>query len=221
MDKEDNKEEMRMRKNKLKQVVSLAMVGAMVLTPASVLAGWKKPTTISKISATSKTVRAGQEFELKVYSGERNVDDDYFVWSIDNKSIVRFDDDDRYDDEMEFKALKAGTATITCKIKGTNVKKTCVVKVTEKQKTPYITIDDDDERFTVDVYDRENLEARLRNATTSNRGLNYKSLDTDIVTVDSRGNVYGKKVGKGRIQISSKADPSIKKTVTVYVEWDD
>ena len=77
------------------------------------------------------------------------------------------------------------------------------------------------ERFTVDDYDRENLEAKLRNATTSNRGLNYKSLDTDIVTVDSRGNVYGKKVGKGRIQISSKADPSIKKTVTVYVEWDD
>ena len=214
-----------MKKGIVTKAVSLAMVGAMVLTPATVLAGSKKPTTIDKISATSKTVRVGQEFELKVYTYGKNYDDDYYVWWSDNRKVVRIDDDDNTDDEMEFKALKAGTATITCKIKGTDIKKTCKVTVTERSKDPYIVVDDDDdddnEIFEVEVGERENLEARLRNATTSDRSLVYQSLTPSIVSVDSRGNVYGKKEGKGQVKISSKADPSITRTVTVRVEWDD
>ncbi len=48
---------------------------------------------------------------------------------------MRFDDDDRSDDEIELRARKKGTAKITCSIRGTKKKVTFTVKVREA-KTP-------------------------------------------------------------------------------------
>lgn len=209
-----------MKKNCLTKAMTLAIVGAMTLTPVSVLAGNKKPTTIDGISATKKSVYVGKEFELKIYNSERNVNDNYFVWSTSNSKVVRINDNDNTDDDMEFRAVKAGTATITCKIKGTNIKKTCTVTVKEKQ--AYIDVDDDGEGYVeVEVGDDEDLDARLRYATTSNKTLVYKSLTPSIVSVSQSGRVYGKKIGTGKVQISSKADPSIKTVVEIRVVWDD
>ena len=211
-----------MKKNSMMKFMALAFVGTLALTPISANAGTRKPTSISKISATKKTVTVGKKFELEVSTKQRNVNDNYFVWTTSNKNVVRITERDNTDDDMEFKAVGEGTATITCKIKGTNIKKTCKVTVKKASTKAYISVDDDGKGYiTVELRDYEDLEARLVNATSSNRKLVYKSLTPSIVSVNQNGDVYGKKIGTGKIQITSKANSSIKKVVKVRVVWDD
>ncbi len=79
----------------------------------------KKPTTaksITRYGAASLTKNVGDEFELKV-SKSRGLSDNDLTWTIADKSIVAFDDTDLYDDEVDFRALKAGKTKITCKIR--------------------------------------------------------------------------------------------------------
>lgn len=200
--------------------LSMAVVGTLILAPASVFAGRdKKPTSISRISSTSKTVNVGQKFELKVFTKERNVEDDYFVWSSSNEDVVDIWDDEETGDDMEFKALSAGTATITCQIEGTNISKTCTVTVKAQQSSTIYVKDEDD--FEVEMGEVEKINAYIRKGKKKDRNLNYKSLTPDIVTVDKKGRVFGVNEGVGEIEISSKADPSIKTILKVNVEYDD
>lgn len=78
-----------------------------------------KPQKVTKITSNKKTITVGSEFELTAATSPRNADDDYLRWSIiGKKGIIKFDDDDRNDDEAEFKALRAGTTKVRCYIKG-------------------------------------------------------------------------------------------------------
>ncbi len=105
-----------------------------------IVKGRKATPTISRIGAATRTVRAGRDFELKVKKS-KDFDDDYLRWSIADPSIIRFDDDDRSDDEMEFTARKAGTTTIRCKnlLSGRSISYT--VKVEPRKP---VRFDDDD-----------------------------------------------------------------------------
>lgn len=208
-----------MRKKLFTKVMAVIMMGTMVLTPATVLAGRESaPTKISRISEDTKSVRQGKTFELKVYTNERNIDDDYFVWSSSDESVVAIWDEENEGDDMEFKALKAGKAVITCTIRGTNIKKSCTVTVLKK--AAYIDVDDEDD-FEVEVGEREKIKAKIRYANFSDKTLVYESLTPEIVSVSQKGYVYGKKVGKGKVKVYSKAHPSVSVTFVVTVELDD
>lgn len=95
-----------------------------------------KPRRVYRVSRQTVTVTAGKELEFKVKMSPRNADDDYLRWKIVSGSkYVRFDDDDRDDDEIELKAVKAGTAKIRCYIKGNAKRKVdFTVKVTAAPK---------------------------------------------------------------------------------------
>ena len=64
----------------------------------------KSSNTISRIGNAKRSVSAGKEFELAVKKNG-NFSDNKIKWTIGNTSIVRFDDDDRYDNEIDLKAL--------------------------------------------------------------------------------------------------------------------
>lgn len=177
-----------------------------------------KPTRITRLSHSSRTVKPGKEFEIKAYTSMRDYEEDYLVWYISNTKVVRFDDDDRTGDDMEFKARKAGTAYITCKIAGTEVKKTCKVTVTNRKGKAKITVDDT--RMEVDRGEWEDIEAKLVGGNYKNRKLTYSVSNKRIIRV-RRGKVYGRRVGRAKITIRSKANRNIKKTVYVRVERDD
>lgn len=94
----------------------------------------------SKVGSSTKVIEVGDDFELKVKKGH-SVRDSQLKWKIDNSSIVRFDDDDRTDAEVEFKALRTGTTKVHCYStngKTKNKKITYVIKVIHDQ-------DDDDD----------------------------------------------------------------------------
>ena len=89
-----------------------------------------RPSSIKASGKKTITVQAGRGFDLKVRTSPNDADEDYLKWSIVSGSkYVRFDDDDRYDDEIELKAKKAGTAKVRCTIRGTKKQVTFTVKV--------------------------------------------------------------------------------------------
>ncbi|HCT92374.1 MAG TPA: hypothetical protein DF613_13515 [Lachnospiraceae bacterium] len=89
-----------------------------------------KPTSVKAVGSKTRTVKQGQEFELKVRTNPRNADDDYLRWSIvKGKGVVRFEDSDRDGDDIDLVAVKAGTAKVRCKISGSNKSVTFTIKV--------------------------------------------------------------------------------------------
>lgn len=100
------------------------------------------PKTSKEIEIRGKqkrTVEVGDDFHLKIkkYSGLK---EKYLEWNIRDTSIVRFDDDDRTDDEVEFEAKKTGTTTITCTDTKTGYSVTFTVTV-----VPELNHDHDDD----------------------------------------------------------------------------
>lgn len=85
--------------------------------------------TISRVGAASRTVTAGKEFELSVRKNG-SFSDNKIYWTIGDTSIVKFDDNDRYDDDIDLRAVKAGTTKVTAKnlITGGKIVYTVTVK---------------------------------------------------------------------------------------------
>lgn len=119
----------RMKKRILQLGVSLLMLAGLFVIPVQAKENGVRPQNV-QIASIKKTIRKGDSFELKAKMTPYNADDNYLEWSIvKGKKVVRFADDDRYDDEVEFRALKAGTAKISCRIRGTDIKSTITVQV--------------------------------------------------------------------------------------------
>lgn len=204
----------------MRRKLSIILAGVMLIGSAAAAPvkadNDPKPTQITRLSAVSKTVKTGKEFEIKAYTGLREFEDDYLVWSVSNHKVVGFEDRDRTGDDMDFRAKKAGTAYISCRIRGTDVKKTCKVKVINGKAR--ITVDD---RFMdVDKGEWDDIEAKLVGGNYKNRKLTYKVSNKRIIRV-KRGMVYGRRVGRAKITIRARANKKIKKVVYVRVERDD
>lgn len=111
-DRSDDEVELRaVKKGTTKVTCRNELTGGKIVYTVTV----KNPTyTISRVGEKNRTVKVGNEFELRVKKNGGIKDSDLW-WSVGNSSIVRIDDDDRSDEEIELKALKAGTTTVTCK----------------------------------------------------------------------------------------------------------
>lgn len=116
--------------------VKVKIKGTKKVAYATITVKAKKETgTIKRIGAKNRTVEVGDDFELKVKKSS-GVKDKHLKWTISNRKVVKFDDDDKYGDEVEFEAKKTGTVTITCT--NTKTKKKVVYKIT-------VVRDDDDD----------------------------------------------------------------------------
>ncbi len=116
----------------MKKIMVYVVAAAMMFTvlgintnEASAALGYNK---IGKVGNATKTVSAGKYFELEVNKGSK-VKDSNLWWSVGNSDVVRIADDDRSDDEIDLKAVKAGTTKVTCKNKLTGGKIVYTVKV--------------------------------------------------------------------------------------------
>lgn len=89
---------------------------------------------IGRVGSSTKSVTKGSEFELEVRKGTRVRDND-IKWTIGNTSVVKFDDDDRYDDEIELRAVGKGTTKVTANNLLTGGKMTYTVTVKDSSKT--------------------------------------------------------------------------------------
>lgn len=212
-----------MRKS-MNKWLALAIAGVLTLAPVSVFAG----KNVDQISGASKVIEVGEKFELKVFANGNGIDEDDFIWSSSDESVIALCDKQNTGDDMDFKAVGAGTATLTCRIAGTDIAQTCVVAVKEKSNTEKsyqlkslrasgIQVKDKED-FDVKVGKKEKIEAYILNGNKKDKDLLYVSLTPKIVSVDKKGKVYGKAKGTGKIEIISKKDGSVRTVLTVRVE---
>lgn len=104
----------------------------------------KKPTyAFSRVGKATRTIEAGDDFELKVKRSGGLKDND-LKWSIKNRNIVQFDDDDITDDEIELEARRPGTTTVTCYNKKTKKSITFTIRVIRDRDDDNDDDDDDD-----------------------------------------------------------------------------
>lgn len=124
-----------MRKKLTASITALALALTCFAVPVSAASG---DNLIYRVGAKERTVKVGNVFELEVREGAALNDND-IKWTSSDTSIVKYAENDRYDDEMEFKALKKGTVTITAKNLATGGKLQYKVTVNEKNSSIYIS----------------------------------------------------------------------------------
>lgn len=98
---------------KLKKTFLSMMTAAMLLSAVFAFTAYAdeddhydydpKPTQIRVVDKV-KTVTAGKKFKVRVRMSPQGAEEDYLKWTIvKGKKVVRFDDDDRSDDEVSLK----------------------------------------------------------------------------------------------------------------------
>ncbi len=145
-----------------------------------------KPKKISRIGTAARTVMVGDEFELKVKIKPVYADDDYLRWKIvSGKDVIRFDDYDTYDDEADFRALKAGTAKVRCYIKGkeTSTKINFTIKVKKPTSADQTITRVGPATQLAEAYDDIELEVKKKGGIAESQ-LEWSIADTDILQFD-------------------------------------
>lgn len=169
-----------------------------LVEPVSMVSTVQAATNKLTLKASNKNVYVGASAKLnaKATKGAK------LSYKTSNKKIVTVDS------KGNIKGRKAGTAKITVtakKSKCKTVKKTITVKVVkQKQK---ITASN------VSVYYKKGRSLRAKAKT----GLTYKSSNSNVVSVNSKGYILGKKVGTAKIYITAKESSLYKKTTKTVV----
>lgn len=178
----------RIKKTAISSIICLSLIMSLFVSAPAVHADndGVKPTKISRVGKKTRTVYVGKEFELKVRTNPKDADDDYLKWTITSgKKYVKYAEKDRTDDEMEFKAKKAGTAKITCKIKGTKTKVTFTVKVKKAPKVSKKIKAKGKTSRTVELGDDFELEVKKYSGLRDN-DLKWSIADSKIVKFEGR-----------------------------------
>lgn len=197
----------------MKKILAIALsavmaVSGLALVPQSAQAytdtslGAKR---IGYVGSSSKTFYKGNDFELEVRKG-KSVKDNNIKWVIGNTSIVKFDDDDRTDDEIELRAVAVGTTKVRAKNSLTGGE--IVYTVTVKAPTKKIARVGDKER-TVRVGNEFELKVKKLGGisdsnlywTTSNKNI-VKVIDSD--RSDESIDLKAVAVGKANITCKNK-----------------
>lgn len=124
---------------RIMRLVSALLCCSMLFGGLTALADddYRKPTWIQADGSKSVTMYKGGTAELEV---EHDGGEQYLSWSVTSgKTVVQITSADKTDDEIRIKALKAGTAKVTCKIKGTTKKVTYTITVKNASATKRIT----------------------------------------------------------------------------------
>lgn len=204
---------------KLKSIIALLLVVFLAAGNFSTLtasaASKVKPTSVT-ITTSAKTVYVGDSFELEAKIPKKS-SDSYLRWSIvGTTGIVKITDKDTHDDEVEFKALKAGTTKIKCYVTGTKIASYATITV---KKPTYSFSRVGDASQTVYVGDEIELEVK-KSGGTQDSHLKWSIKNTSIVKFD------GKKTTGDEVELKAKAagtttvtctNSKTKKTITYTI----
>lgn len=147
----------------LKALLSVTLATVMALSMAMVASAAPAPTKIS-IKGSLKTMYVGQTYELdsRIRPYDDVVRDNRIIWTSSNPKVLKVLK--KRDDDTKVKALKAGTATITVKIKGTTLKATRKITVKQNKKN---TISSYEKKIKGYQSSLETIKSNIRKATVS------------------------------------------------------
>ena len=201
-------------KRRTKQFVTACLIVAAVTGTGAVSAradyhGIPDKVTLAQ---SKRSVAQGKKFEVKAQTSPYDAEDDYICWEIvSGKSYVRFEDSDRSGDDMDFVAVKPGTAKIRCYVYGKNKDRygdTIKVSVTEAKKDYSL-------RKSGDSIKEKQLKWKISNPDIVDFA-NWKKTGHEV-------DFYAKKYGTTKITCSYTNSKGEKKSVvyTVKVVADD
>lgn len=179
--------------------------------------------TISRVGNASRTAKVGNVFELEVKKNG-NFSDNNLYWTTSNSSVVKIVDDDRYDNDIELKALKAGTAKITCnnKITGGRI----IYTVTVKKGSGIISRVGGTSR-TIEVGDDVDLRVN-KSGSLTNSQIKWSISDTNILRFEDGDNIgtdveiEGKRTGTAKVTAKNLVTGGrIIYTINVVPDYDD
>lgn len=196
---------------------------------------------VTNITVSDSEITVGEEFELKAILSPVYADDDDLNWKIvGKKGIIKFEDEDRDDDEAEFIAVKAGTTKVRCSINGKAKKYSKTITITVKKapkskqkisivgnKTITVEIGDD---FELKVKKTSNVKNKYLKWNIGNSKIVRFDLDDDYDDDDGKEvELNAIKIGKTTVTCTnSKTGQKITYTVNVVADddyydddWDD
>lgn len=210
-----------------RKIVASALALALLLTcfnvfTVSAATGSNK---ISRVGKATRTVTVGQNFELEVREGSA-LDDNDMKWSLSKSGIVKFTDRDRYDDEVDLKAIKKGTVKVTCKNLVTGGKIVYTVNVKEKSNSIYISRIGSATKK-VELGDDIDLKVK-KGSGLKNSQIKWTISDKSILRFEDGDNigreveVEAKKLGTTKVTVKNlKTGGQLVYTVKVVPDYDD
>ena len=164
------------------------------------------PVTGVKLNKTSQNITVGKTASLKATVSPSNASNKSVTWKSSNTSVATVSS------SGVVTAKKKGTATIT--VTTADGKKTATCKVTVIVPVTGVKLNKNSQ--TVNVGKTVSLKATVSPSTASNKNVTWKSSNTAVATVSSKGVVTGKKSGTATITVTTR-DGSKKATCKVTV----
>ena len=157
-----------------------------------------------KLSKTKAVIEKGKTLTLKATITPSDLPDKSVTWKSSNTKVATVTS------AGKVKGVKAGTATITCTSKATGAKATCKVTV------GYVKLDKTE--AVINKGKTMTLKATVYPSTLTDRSVTWKSSNTKVATVTSKGKVKGVKPGTATITCTSNAT-GLKTTCKVTVGY--
>ncbi|MGN0550517.1 MAG: Ig-like domain-containing protein [Acutalibacteraceae bacterium] len=158
------------------------------------------------LNKTRISLKVGETAYLKATLRPSNVTNKSLSWYSNNTNVIRVDNYGR------ITAKSAGTATITVK---TSNGKYATCKVTVYQGVTSIKLNTN--KIIWPVGKSGTFKATVSPSNAKNKAVSWKSSNTKVATVDSKGKLTAKGVGKATITCTAKDGSGKKATCTVYV----
>jgi uncharacterized protein YjdB len=155
-----------------------------------------------KLDQTEAVVEKGKTKTLTATVYPSKLEDKSVTWKSSNTAVATVTS------KGKIKGVKAGTATITCTSKATGLKATCKVTV------GYVKLDQT--KVTVKKGKTVTLTATVYPSKLEDKSVTWKSSNTAVATVTSKGKIKGIKAGTATITCTSNAT-GLKTTCKVTV----
>ena len=218
---------------KTKQFVTTFLIAATIVGTGAIPAYADAIPNKVSLPQSQRSVAQGKKFELKARTTPYDAEDDYICWEIvSGEDYVMFEDYDQTGDDMDFIAVKPGTATIRCYVYGkkkTTSGDTITITVT-KSKSDYSLKRGDAPVKYEDVWDDFDLEVKA-GRSIKNSELKWEIKDPSILSFATgiktgrEVEFYAKKIGKTTVTCSYTNSKGEKKSVTytvkVVADYDD
>lgn len=156
-----------------------------------------------KFDKTSYTVRKGEKLKLKVSSNKNKV-----VWKSSNEKVASVSQNGIVTTK------KVGKVTITATLKGTKKKAKCYIRVGNAVKKVSVNKN----KVTLTEKKKFTIKTTVLPSNAANKSVTYKSSNTSVATVSSKGVITAKKAGKAVIKVTAKDKSKKSATISVTVQ---
>ncbi len=159
------------------------------------------------INFTEKTIYVGDKFELKASVSPSEASQLGVVWMSSNPEVATIDEDG------EVKGIAGGTTLITCTTVEGSYTATCVLTVRELVTSIKLNYDN----YKLGIDKTVILEATVSTQTATNKKVTWKSSNTKVATVNSKGKVTGVSYGFATITATAKDGSEVEATCDIEV----